>query len=129
RLTSPAPSITADLGRRPARHARRVKSQAKSLISLLGGPFRAENGGRLPADVVALWSVRPELSRTLGAALWALQCCLEHADQLRPVPVAPAGNHAVDRTGRRPGAGGDQPDRGDHRPGGGVGYRQERADL
>jgi hypothetical protein len=28
RLTSPAPSITADLGRRPARHARRVKSQA-----------------------------------------------------------------------------------------------------
>jgi hypothetical protein len=30
RLTSPAPSTTADLGGRPARHARRVKSQAKA---------------------------------------------------------------------------------------------------
>jgi hypothetical protein len=29
----------------------------KSLLPLVGGPFRAENGGWLPADVVVLWSV------------------------------------------------------------------------
>jgi hypothetical protein len=46
-----------------------------------GGPFRGENRAWLPADVVAPWSlVRPWASRTLGAALWALHCCFEHAD-------------------------------------------------
>src|ERR671912_1137933 len=32
---------------------------------------------------MSLVGARPGLSRTLGAALWALQCRLEHADQLR----------------------------------------------
>src|SRR5512132_2854693 len=36
--------------------------------------------------------VRPEASRMLGAALWALQCCFEHADQIRIPPAAPAGS-------------------------------------
>src|SRR5512132_4508710 len=27
----------------------------------------------------------------LGAALWALQCCLEHADQIPPVPCGSCG--------------------------------------
>jgi hypothetical protein len=41
--------------------------------------------GLVPAEVVCPWSVRPGRGRTLGAALWALQCRLEHADQLGPV--------------------------------------------
>ncbi len=49
-------------------------------VALAGGPFRAENRRRLPADVVSLWSLRPGSSRTLGVALWALPCCCEHAD-------------------------------------------------
>src|SRR6266511_2447475 len=72
-----------------------VKYRGYSPLSLRGGTFRGENRAWSPADVVTPWSlVRPEASRTLGAALWALHCRLEHADEIPPCPVAPAGGRA-----------------------------------
>ena len=81
--------------------------------------------GLVPAEVVCPWSVRPGRGRTLGAALWALQCRLEHADQLGPVLWLLGATIVVDRAGRRPGAGGDQPDRGARGAGRGAGYWQK----
>jgi hypothetical protein len=31
------------------------------------------------------------MSRALGAALWAVQCCFEHADQIRLTPRSSRG--------------------------------------
>src|SRR5680860_1625791 len=47
-------------------------------------------GVRSPADVVALWPVRGRgLVGRREPCLWALQCCFEHADQIRQSPSAP----------------------------------------
>ena len=64
-----------------------VVAAANQELSSLRSPWREGRSGlkmgRVPVDVVAAWRVRPRSSRALGAALRALQCCLEHADQIR----------------------------------------------
>jgi hypothetical protein len=95
-----------------------------------GTPVWGENGAGCPLTPNACDRWRSANSRALGAAPWAHQCRLEHADQIPLVPVAPAGNRAVDPSARRrPGAGGDQRQRGAHRAGRGVGYRQGGAGV
>ena len=51
--------------------------------------------GWLPADVGCPWSSEPLISRVLGAALWALHCRLEHADQIRRSPCGSCGQPPV----------------------------------
>jgi hypothetical protein len=47
----------------------------------VGGPVPAENGVGCPLTPLLYGPVwRSGVSRALGAASWALQCCFEHAD-------------------------------------------------
>src|SRR4030095_15753568 len=93
-------------------------------------PFLGENRGGCPLTPDVLGRRRPLISRVLGAALWALHCRLEHADQIRLLPCGSCGRPPVGRRAQGGwGAGGEAGDRGDHPAGSRLGYRQGRADL
>src|SRR5512132_2943028 len=92
-------------------------------------PFLGENGGGCPLtpDVLGRW--RPLLSRVLGAAPGPFTVALSTRIRFASRPAAPAGNRPLVGAQGGRGAGGDAGDRGDRPAGGGVGYRQGRADL
>jgi hypothetical protein len=63
------------------RHSRHSRKAEASLRSPCGEARSGVKIGRgRPLTSYVLGRLRPEASRTLGAALWALQCRLEHAD-------------------------------------------------
>src|SRR5918995_3728966 len=64
-------------------------------------PFLGENGGGCPLTPDLLGRRRPLISRVLGAAPWALHCCLEHADQIRLSPCGSCGQPPVGSSERR----------------------------
>jgi hypothetical protein len=64
-------------------------------------PFLDENRGGCPLTPDVLGRRRPLISRVLGAALWALHCCLEHADQIRLSPCGSCGQPPIGSSERR----------------------------
>src|SRR5918995_4007852 len=93
-------------------------------------PFLGENWGGCPLTPEVLGRGRPLISRVLGAARGPFTVALSTRIRFAFRPAAPAGNRplVVGAQGGRD-AGGDPRPRPDHPAGGGVGYRQGRADL
>ena len=126
--------FTPDAQQRPGETPVRTALSPRYLISLGAAlrrrPFPGENRGGCPLTPDLLGRRRPLISRVLGAALWALHCRLEHADQIRLSPCGSCGQPPVGRRaqGGR-GAGGDAGERRDHPASGGLGRGQGRADL
>jgi hypothetical protein len=59
--------------------------------------------GWLPADVGCLWWSEAVDTPGAGSRAWALDCCLEHADQIGLLPCGSCGQPPVGRSTGRPG--------------------------